>query len=64
MMAISEESWERAFRAVKEMFEIANLLPEQENSPREFLLGQYIFVNLPTVRRTLFSKGLMVPVLL
>ena len=49
MMAISEESWERAFRAVKEMFEIANLLPEQENSLREFLLGQYIFVNLPTV---------------
>ena len=24
MMAISEENWERAFRAVKEMFEIAN----------------------------------------
>ena len=42
MTAISEESWERAFRAVKEMFEIANLLPEQENSLREFLLGQYI----------------------
>ena len=41
MMAISEESWERAFRAVKEMFEIANLLPEQENSLQEFLLGQY-----------------------
>ena len=48
MTAISEESWERAFRAVKEMFEIANLLPEQENSLREFLLGQNISVNLPT----------------
>ena len=49
MTAFSEESWERTFRAVKEMFEIANLLPEQENLLQEFLLGQYIFVNLPTV---------------
>ena len=48
MTAISEESWERAFRAVKEQFEIAYLLPEQENSLREFLLGENIFVNLPT----------------
>ena len=48
MTTISEESWERAFRAVKKMFEIANLLLEQENSLREFLLGQYIFVNLTT----------------
>ena len=48
MTTISEESWERAFRAVKKMFEIANLLLEQENSLREFLLGQHIFVNLTT----------------
>ena len=48
MTAISEESWERALRAVKEMFEIANLLLEQENSLLEFLLGQNISVNLPT----------------
>ena len=48
MTVISEESWERTFRAVKEQFEISNLLPEQENSLREFLLGKNIFVNLPT----------------
>ena len=43
-----DESWERAFQAVKEQFEIDNLLPEQENSLREFLVGRNIFVNLPT----------------
>jgi len=32
---------------VREQFEIDNLLPEQENSLREFLGGQNIFVNLP-----------------
>ena len=48
MSAITEESCERAFQAVKEQFEIDNLLPEQENSLREFLVGRNIFVNLPT----------------
>ena len=48
MSAITEESWERAFQAVKEQFEIDNLLPEQENSLPEFLVGRNIFVNLPT----------------
>ena len=46
--AITEESWERTFQAVKEQFEIDNLLPEQENSLQEFLVGRNIFVNLPT----------------
>ena len=48
MSAITEGSWERALQAVKEQFEIDNLLPEQENSLREFLVGRNIFVNLPT----------------
>ena len=48
MSAITEGSWERAFQAVKEQFEIDNLLPEQENSLREFLVGRNIFVNLLT----------------
>ena len=48
MTVISEESWEPAFRAVKEQFEISNLLPKKENSLREFLLGKNIFVNLLT----------------
>ena len=33
---------------MKEQFEISNLLPEQENALREFLLGKNIFVNLTT----------------
>ena len=33
---------------MREQFEIDNLLPEHENSLREFLGGQNIFVNLPT----------------
>ena len=45
---MAEESWERAFKAVKEQFEIENLQPAQENSLREFLGGRQIFVNLPT----------------
>ena len=47
MSAITEEGWQKAFKAVREQFEINNLLPEQENSLREFLGGQNIFVNLP-----------------
>ena len=34
-------------KAVREQFEIDNLLPEQENTLRKFLGGQNIFVNLP-----------------
>ena len=48
MLVIAEESWKRAFKGIKEQFEIDSLLPEQENSLREFLLGRNIFVNLPT----------------
>ena len=48
MLVIAEESWERAFKATKEQFEIDSLLPQQENSLREFLLDGNIFVNLPT----------------
>jgi len=74
MSAITEEGWQKAFKAVREQFEIDNLLPEQENSVREFLEGQNIFVNLPTgdgkslnfsafrSLRMLCSKSLVVPV--
>ena len=48
MLAITKGSWERAFQAIKEQFEIDNLLPEQESLLREFLVGQNIFVNLLT----------------
>jgi len=48
MSAITEEDWQKAFKSVREQFEIDNLLPEQENSLREFLGVQNIFVNLPT----------------
>ena len=37
MLVIAEESWKRAFKVVKEQFEIDSLLPEQENLLREFL---------------------------
>jgi len=47
MSTITEEGWQKAFKAEREQFEIDNLLPEQENSLRRFL-GQNIFVNLPT----------------
>ena len=48
MSAVTEEGWQKAFKAVREQFEINNLLPEQENSLRdcEFLGGQNIFVNM------------------
>ena len=39
----SRRKLERAFKAVKEQFEIDSLLSEQE-----FLLGCNIFLNLPT----------------
>ena len=48
MSAITEECWQKAFKAVREQFEIDNLPPEQENALREFLGGRNIFVNLPT----------------
>ena len=48
MSATTEERWQKAFKAVREQFEIDNLPPEQENALREFLGGQNIFVNLPT----------------
>ena len=48
MSATTEERWQKAFKAVREHFEIDNLLPEQENALREFLGGRNIFVNLPT----------------
>ena len=48
MSATTEECWQKAFKAVREQFEIDNLLPEQEKTRRKFLGDQNIFVNLPT----------------
>jgi len=46
--AVTENSWQKVFKTVKEQFETDNLLPEQKNTLREFLGGQNIFVNLAT----------------
>ena len=48
MSKFTEGSWQRAFTAVKEQFELESLLPEQENALREFLEGRNMSVNLPT----------------
>ena len=52
MSATTEEYWQKAFKAVREQFEIDNLPPKQENA---LLGGQNIFVNLPTG----YSKSLI-----
>ena len=45
MSAITEESWQKAFKAVRdlEQFEIDIYLPEPENSLHEFFGGQNTF---------------------
>ena len=48
MSKFKEEKWQKAFKAVKEQFELESLLPEQENSLKEFLEGRNVFVILPT----------------
>ena len=48
MSPTTEECWQKAFKAVREQFEIDNLLPEKENALREFLGRRNIFVDLPT----------------
>ena len=37
MSATTEECWQKAFKAVREQFEIDNLLPEQETRFANFL---------------------------
>jgi len=37
MPAITEEGWQKAFKAVREQFEIDNLLPEQDTRFASFL---------------------------
>ena len=59
MSATAEECWQKAFKAVREYFEIVNLPPEQENALREFLGGQNIFVSFPQKRNGIvFSLGI------
>ena len=55
MSTTTEECQQKAFKAVREQFEIDNLPPEQENALHEFLGGQNIFVNLTTG----YSKSLI-----
>jgi len=55
MSVITEEDWQKAFKSVREQFEIDNLLPEQETSLREFLGCQNIFANLPTGYGNIFD---------
>ena len=42
MSATTEEHWQKAFKAVREQFEIDHLSPEQENALREFLGGSAV----------------------
>ena len=58
MSAITEEGWQKAFKAMREQFEISNLLPEQENSLREFLGGQNIFANMTGYGKSLIFQCL------
>jgi superfamily II DNA/RNA helicase len=50
MAVYSEAKWKLAFEAVKslKLKRLTNLLPQQEESIKEFFMGQDIFVNLPT----------------
>lgn len=48
MASASEGKWKEAFEAVKEQFELTELLQEQEGAIKAFLLGKNVFVNLPT----------------
>jgi len=44
MSAITEEDWQKAFKSVREQFEIDNLLPEQENYFFKLLFVNKIFL--------------------
>lgn len=48
---------EKALKAAKEQFEINDLLPEQENSLREFLKGQNIFENFADAKHWVSVRG-------
>ena len=45
MSATTEECWQKAFKAVREQFEIDNLLPEQENARNDFRTGPYFIMH-------------------
>lgn len=45
---LTEARWNLAFEEVKYQFNVANILPEQEESIREFFKEKNVFVNLPT----------------
>jgi len=44
----ASESWEKAFSAVENQFEIPSLLLEQKQAIQGFLSSKSVFVNLPT----------------
>ena len=48
MAMFTEAKWDQAFDEVKKQFNLADILPEQEESIREFFKEKNIFVNLPT----------------
>ena len=48
MAAITADQWKLAFEAVKEQFELSDILPEQRESIKAFFDGKDVFVNLPT----------------
>ena len=48
MAAIMADQWKLAFEAVKEQFELSDILLEQRESIKAFFDGKDVFVNLPT----------------
>ena len=48
MAAITADQWKLAFEAVKEQFELSDILSEQRESIKAFFDGKDVFVNLPT----------------
>lgn len=46
MVAITPDQWKLAFEAVKEQFELSDILPDQRESMKAFFDGKDVFVNL------------------
>jgi len=44
MCAVTEEDWQKAFKSVREQFEIDNLLPEQKKTHFAYFVEVKIFL--------------------
>ena len=45
---ITEDKWPLAFNAVKNQFELEEIIPQQKEAIRSFFKGKNVFVNLLT----------------